>query len=87
MGRAARVEVLHWIASHETGVVYHAEAVRDLKAAPTAIRQELERFEEIGLIKRLPASAGDRRVLFERTGSPLWVSISAFTAAVIAEAA
>lgn len=69
-GRSCRVPLAIWIMDHPKGRFFQSEAPREV-IGPTAARQELARFVEIGLVE-VERPDGDKRVFYVRTNSPLW---------------
>ncbi|OYN78909.1 hypothetical protein CG716_13655 [Mycolicibacterium sphagni] len=69
-GRACRLPIALWILGSQKDRFYQSEPPESL-AARTAIRQELERLAEVGLVyKETPDH--ENRVYYVRTTSPLW---------------
>jgi DNA-binding transcriptional regulator PaaX len=62
-----------WIAQRTTPRFYQSEPPKEL-GAPTAVRQELTRFVQMGLLDE-ERPDGENRVYYERTDSPLWAII------------
>lgn len=69
-GRACRLALARWILEHAEGRFFQSEPPKTV-ASPTAVRQELDRFVGVGLL-RVERSKGDRRIYYVRTDSPLW---------------
>lgn len=69
-GRSCRLPLLFWILDHPKDRIYQSEPPETI-AGRTAIRQELVRLTEVGLLDE-ERPDGDARVYYVRTASPLW---------------
>lgn len=81
-GRSCRLPLLFWILNHPKDRIYQSEPPETI-AGRTAIRQELVRLTEAGLLDE-ERPDGDARVYYVRTASPLWDVIR--TAAIAVQA-
>ena len=81
-GRALRLRLALWVAGREDPVFFQGEAARGVDYAASAVIQELDRLDRLGMVTRLPRSAGDRRQYYARTDSPLWTVVAATSAAL-----
>ena len=69
-GTSARLEVALAIARAPDGTVATRALAVEHGLAPSRVSEELRRFEELGLLRRLPRES--REVMYERTDSALW---------------
>ena len=74
-GRSCRLPLLFWILEHPKDRIYQSEPPESI-AGRTAIRQELARLTEAGLLDE-ERPDGDARVYYVRTASPLWEVVRA----------
>ncbi len=69
-GRSCRLPLMLWILNHPKDRIYQSEPPETI-AGRTALRQELVRLTEVGLLDE-ERPDGDARVYYVRTASPLW---------------
>jgi CheY-like chemotaxis protein len=69
-GRKCRLPLAIWVLGHPTGRVFQSEPPISL-GPRTALRQELERFRDVGLLEEVRPD-DETRVYYVRTSSPLW---------------
>ncbi len=74
-GRACRLPLALWILKRDKPRFFQSEPPREIDT-PTAVRQELERFVQLGLLVEDRPDA-ENRVYYERTESPWWRVIEA----------
>lgn len=79
-GRPCRLPLAIWIMRHAKDRIYQSEPPREL-GAPTAVRQELQRFVRAGLLGEERPDESNR-VYYVRTDSPLWAIIRTAAEAV-----
>lgn len=78
-GRPCRLPLALWIAGHGGDRFYQSEPPDELGSA-TALRQELQRLETLGMLT--VERGDDRRLYYQRTESPLWDIVRAARDAV-----
>jgi DNA-binding MarR family transcriptional regulator len=76
-GNQDRFVVAVAVASAEPGQLYAQALARMLGISDTRVGPHLARFEQAGLLVRLPKVGGERRVYFERRNEAFWRSIAA----------
>ena len=69
-GRACRLPLARWILAHPKGRFFQSEPPPSV-GAPTAVRQELHRMVQLGLLER-ERPDGENRVYYVRTTADLW---------------
>lgn len=74
-GRPCRLALALWIVRHGKPRFYQSEPPREVILPGDAAR-ELGRLVRLGMLEEQRPD-GDRRVYYERTGSPLWKIIQA----------
>lgn len=71
-GRALRLRVLLWVRQQQ-GAFFQGQAARGVEySGVSAVAQELERLEGLGMLRRFGRPANVGRVNYVRVESPLW---------------
>lgn len=73
-GRWVRLAVARWALHHDS--FYQGEAAEAIGYPPSAVRQELDRLVQLGMLLRV-SPEGSRRVYYVHVDSPLWEIIRA----------
>jgi len=76
-GRQVRLELLLWIQVREDPSFFQGEPATELPAPQSAVREELEKLVELGMLFRQERHPGSRRLYYSRTDSPLWAIVEA----------
>lgn len=69
-GRTVRLRLALWILRNPKDRFFQSEPPREV-GAPTAVRQELERFTRVGLLD-VERPDGENRIYYVRTDTDLW---------------
>jgi DNA-binding MarR family transcriptional regulator len=72
-----RLELLLWIQAREDPSFFQGEPATELLAPQSAIREELGKLVELGMLFREEHHPGSRRLYYSRTDSPLWSIVEA----------
>lgn len=83
-GRSLRLTVLLWVLEQDGTPFYQSEAADGVDDAASAVRDELERFVEVGMLTKHERTAGERRQYYSSTDSPLWAAVEATRQALLA---
>jgi DNA-binding MarR family transcriptional regulator len=71
-GRALRLRVAAWILSEAEESFFQGQVAAGVNYTASAVADELERLVELRMIVRHDKLAGDRRLYYSKTASPLW---------------